>query len=63
MYNSENFKLYPVKINSSHDHNCHWKVPTVSPFCSNKTLKHFYRKFPHLLTGNNQILNASIYLD
>ena len=37
------------------------EMPYVQPFCSKKTLKHFYWKFQHKPTGNNDWIKGTLY--
>lgn len=36
-------------------------MPYIQPFCSNKTLKHFYWKFQHKPTGNDDWIKGTLY--
>ena len=37
------------------------RMPYIQPFCSNKTLKHFYWKFQHKPTGNDEWIKGTLY--
>ena len=37
------------------------RMPYIQPFCSNKTLKHFYWEFQHKPTGNDDWIKGTLY--
>ena len=61
MYNSGNYNLWLKPRIGKRQHVPFYKMPSVQPFCSNKTLKHIFGKFPHKPTGSGGFIARTLY--
>ena len=61
MYNDSSYVPFGKEDSGRQNNTPYLQMPYIQPFCSNKTLKHFYWKFQHKLTGNDKWIKGTLY--